>query len=96
MSHPSLDPDLARALQVLAELGPLEVLDVHPTPPKRQPDVPAPGPGPAQPGLFDPQEAPIPATTDPYSHLPPRRRWREVLRHAGAPLPSPPSTRRTA
>ncbi len=102
MSHPSLDPDLTRALEVLAELGPLEVLDVHPTPPERPPDVPAlppgpgPGPEPAQPGLFDPQEAPIPATTDPYSHLPPRRRWREVPRQPGPPRSSAPPTRRTA
>jgi hypothetical protein len=38
MSRPGLDPDLARALEVLtAELGPLQVLDVHPTPPERRP-----------------------------------------------------------
>jgi hypothetical protein len=96
MSHPGLDPDLAAALKVLAELGPLQVLDVHPTPPERRPDVsPAPGPEPAQPGLFDPPPDPAPpATTDPYNHLPPRRRWREVPRHAGAPLSPTPPTRR--
>ena len=101
MSHPDLDPDLNRALQVLtAELGPLEVLDVHPAPPGRPPDVPAlppgPGPEPAQPGLFDPEEAPIPATTDPYSHIPPSRRWREVLRQPGPARSSAPPARRTA
>ena len=102
MSRPGLDPDLAAALQVLAaELGPLQVLDVHPTtPPERRPappPAPAPGPEPAQPGLFDPTpelEPATPATTDPYSHLPPSRRWRAVGRHASAPLspisPTPP------
>jgi hypothetical protein len=89
-----LDPDLAAALEALAELGPLQVLDVHPTPPGRRPASPpaAAGPEPAQPGLFDLQSEPAPpATTDPSSHIPPRRRWREVLRHAGAP-PSPTDT----
>ena len=50
-----LDPDLAAALEVLAELGPLQVVDVNPTPPERRPATPpAPGPEPVQPGLFDP------------------------------------------
>jgi len=64
VSHPGLDPDLAAVLEVLAELGPLEVLDVHPTPGRRPAPPPAPGPKPAQPGLFDPQPAP--------AHLPDR------------------------
>jgi len=94
VSHPSLDPDLAAALEVLAELGPLEVLDVHPTPPERRPtSPPAPGRAPAQPGLFDPQPEPPPATTDPYSHLPPSRRWRAVPRHARLLSPTPPTRR---
>jgi hypothetical protein len=92
MSHPDLAADLAAALEFLQrELGPLQVLDVHPTPPRRPAPPPAPaaaGAEPAQPGLFDAGPDPTPpATTDPYSHIPPRRRWREVLRHAGAPLP---------
>ncbi len=89
-----LDPDLARALEALAELGPLQVLDVHPTPPERRPaPPPAPGPQPAQPSLFDPDPAPAPSTstTDPY--IPLSRRWRAVLRHAGVPLPTPPTER---
>ena len=96
MSRPGLDPELAAALQVLEhELGPLQVLDVHPTPPERRPaPPPAPGPEPAQPSLFDPTPEPAPpAATDPYSHLPPSRRWRAVLRHAGVPLPTPPTER---
>jgi hypothetical protein len=57
-----LDPDLAAALEVLVGLGPLQVLDVHPTPPERRPaPPPAPGPEPAQPGLFDPTAEPAPA-----------------------------------
>jgi hypothetical protein len=90
-----MDPDLAAALKALAELGPLQVLDVYPTPPRRPAPASAPaGPEPAQPGLFDPEPAPAPASTDPYGHLPPRRRWREVLRHAGALLsPTPPAWR---
>lgn len=85
------DPELLAALQALGRgFGPdqISVLDVHPTPPGRRPaPPPAPGPEATQPGLFDPEPAPAPpATTDPYSHLPPRRRWRAVLRHtAGAP-----------
>ncbi len=97
MSRPGLDPELAAALQVLEhELGPLQVLDVHPTPPERRPvPSPAPGPEPAQPSLFDPDPEPAPpATTDPLAHIPPSRRWREVLRHAGAPLAPTPPTRR--
>lgn len=102
VSHPDLAADLGAALEVLAELGPLQVLDVHPTTPRRRPDV---LPAPAaldleQPGLFDPP-GPEPATstststTDPLGHLPPHRRWREVLRHAGAPLSPTPSTWRS-
>jgi hypothetical protein len=46
----SLDPDLARALEVLEHgLGPLQVLDVRPTPPERRP-APAPAPAAAGPG----------------------------------------------
>jgi hypothetical protein len=80
MSRPGLDPELAAALQVLEHgLGPLQVLDVHPTPPRRRPPPPPAPAAATQPGLFD-------AGPDPYSHIPPRRRWREVLRVAGAPL----------
>jgi hypothetical protein len=103
MSHPGLDADLAAALELLQrELGPLQVLDVHPTPPPGRLDVssaPA-GTGPTHPSLFDPPElepAPSPSTTEPLSHIPPSRRWREVL-HAddGRPAPPPPTHRRTA
>jgi hypothetical protein len=101
MSHPGLDPgpdpDLAAALEALAELGPLQVLDVHPTPPERRPPpppAPAAGPDPAQPGLFDPEPAPAPpATTDPYRHHPSSRHWRPVARHD--PLSPTPSTWRS-
>jgi hypothetical protein len=103
MSHPGLDADLAAALEVLqCELGPLQVLDVHPSPPPRRPDVaPAPAAGPTHPSLFDPPELePAPSTststTDPLGHIPPSRRWREVLRHAGAPLSPTPSTWRSS
>ena len=97
MSHP--DPELAAALQVLEHgLGPLQVLDV-PTPPQRRPATP-PAPaaaGPDQPSLFDPTPDPAPtsSTPDPLSHLPPSRRWREVLRHAPPLSPAPTSTRRS-
>ncbi len=103
MSHPGLDPDLAAALQTLEHgLGPLQVLDVHPTPPQRRPATP-PAPaaaGPDQPSLFDPTPEPEPApsptsTADPYSHLPPHRRWREALRHARPLSPATPSTWRS-
>jgi hypothetical protein len=91
MSPPGLDPDLAAALAVLAELGPLQVLDVQPTPPGRRP-APAPAAAaPPPPRLFQPQQPPVPALADPLGHLPPRRRWRPVLRTGGAPL-SPTST----
>jgi hypothetical protein len=56
MSRPDLDSDLAATLELLErELGPLQVLDVHPTPPRRRPTPPpAPAPpGPEQPSLFD-------------------------------------------
>jgi hypothetical protein len=100
MSHPGLDPDLARALEVLEHgLGPLQVLDVRPTPPQRRP-APPPAPaaaGPDQPSLFDPipQPAPSTSTTDPFSHLPPHRRWREALRQARPLSPASPSTWRS-
>jgi hypothetical protein len=97
MSRPGLDPDLARALEVLAgELGPLQVLNVHPTPSERRPAPPlAPGPESAQPSLFDPTPAPpATSTTDPLAHIPPSRRWREVLRLAGVPLSPTAPTRR--
>ncbi len=93
-----LDLDLARALEVLEHgLGPLEVLEVHPTPPGRRPaPPPAPGPEPAQPSLFDPIPQPAPsATTNPLAHIPPSRRWREALRHARPLSPASPTTRRT-
>jgi hypothetical protein len=94
MSHPSLDPDLAAALEVLEpELGPLQVLDVHPTLPRRRPDVVSPAPAvttPEQPNLFDPEPEPAPpATTDPSTH--PGRDPRPT-----APLPTPDTRRRTA
>jgi hypothetical protein len=72
MSHPRLDPDLAAVLELLEELGPLQVLDVHPTLPRRRPDVVSPTPAattPEQPNLFDPEPEPAPpATTDPSAH----------------------------
>jgi hypothetical protein len=100
MSHPGLDPELAAALQVLEHgFGPLQILDVHPTPPQRRPATPpAPaGAGPDQPSLFDPQPepAPGPTSTDPLSHIPPSRRWREALRHARPLSPASPTTRRS-
>jgi hypothetical protein len=66
MSHPTLDLELTAALQVLEhELGPLQGLDVRPTPPRRPAIPPAPAPaGPDPPGLFGP---------------PPTQRWRAVL-----------------
>jgi hypothetical protein len=58
-----LDPELAAALQVLEHaLGPLQVLDVHPTPPQHRP-APAPAPAAArsaQLSLFDPVSEPQP------------------------------------
>ncbi len=100
MSYPGLDLDLAAALQVLEHgLGPLQVLDVRPTPPQRRPAMP-PAPaaaGPDQPSLFDPtpELEPSMSATDPFSHLPPSRRWREALRHARPLSPASPTTRRT-
>jgi hypothetical protein len=101
MSQPTrrLDPELATALQGLERaFGPLQVLDVHPTPPQRRP-VPTPAAAEPQPSLFDPapdpEPEPVSASTstsagDPDSHLPPHRRWRTALRNA-RPL-SPAST----
>jgi hypothetical protein len=93
MNHAGLDPDLAAALKALAELGPLQVLDVYPTPPRRAaPPSPAPAAaGPEQTGLFDHTPAPSTLITDSYSHVPPRQR-RRVLHHAGAALSLAPST----
>jgi hypothetical protein len=104
--RPDLDADLAAALEVLERgLGPVQVLDVGPTPPQRRP-APPPAPaaaGPDQPSLFDSAPEPPPpatsSTTDPLSHVPPS--WREVLRVAGdprptVPLPTPDTRRRTA
>jgi hypothetical protein len=95
----SLDPDLAAALEVLEHgLGPLQVLDVRPTPPQRRPATPpAPAaPEPDQPTLFDPTPEPAPTPiVDPLSQLPPHRHWREVGRHARPLFPAPTSTRRS-
>jgi hypothetical protein len=98
MSPPDLDPDLAAALAVLADLGPLQVLDIHPTPPKHRPaSPPAPAPAaaaPPQPSLFQPQQPPGPARANPLSSIPSSRRWRPVRRHGGAPRsPTPPAWR---
>jgi hypothetical protein len=101
MSRPGLDPDLAAALEVVAaELGPVQVLDVHPTPPRRPAPPPAPaGPESIQPSLFDPTPEPAPSTStsaaDPFGHIPPSWRWRPVLRHARPPSPASPSTWRS-
>jgi hypothetical protein len=94
MSPPDLDPDLAAALEVLAELGPLEVLDGHPTPPGHPP-APAPAPAaPPQPRLFQPQQPPVAVLANPLSHIQPSRGWRAILRQAGAPhSPTPPTWR---
>jgi hypothetical protein len=54
MSNAGLDPDLAVALQVLEHaLGPLQVLEVHPTPPPRRPAPPAPAAASMQPCLLE-------------------------------------------
>jgi hypothetical protein len=99
MSPPDLDPDLAAALEALAELGPLQVLDLHPTTPGRQPTAPpAPAPAaaaPPQPSLFEPQQLPVPVLANPLGHLSSSRRWRAVPRHTGAPLSPTPPTRRS-
>jgi hypothetical protein len=100
MSSPDLDPDLAAALEVLAELGPLQILDVQPTPPGHRPAPPL-GPAsapamaaPLQPSLFEPHQPPVPVLANPLGHLPSNQRWRAVLRTAGAPLsPTPPTWR---
>jgi hypothetical protein len=102
-----LDPELAAALQDLEHaLGPLQVLEVHPSPPERRPATP-PAPaagGPGQPSLFDPTPEPAPgpastatSTTDPSGHLPPSRRWHEAPRHARplSPSSATASTRRS-
>jgi hypothetical protein len=94
MSPPNLDPDLAAALEVLADLGPLQVLDVQPTPPGH-PLAPAPAPAaPPQPSLFQPQQPPVPVLANPRSSIPSRRRGRAIRRHTGAPLSPTPPTRR--
>jgi hypothetical protein len=97
MSPPDLDPDLAAALEVLAELGPLQVLDVYPTPPEHQPaPLPASAPAtaaPPQPSLFESQQPPVPALANPRSSIP-SKRWRVLLSHADAPRsPTPPTWR---
>jgi len=94
MNYPDLASDLAAALQVLSELGPLQVLDVHPSPPRRPP-TPAAPPAAGQPSLFDPEPEPSTSTNDPLAHLPRRRRWRPVPRPA-PPLSPTTSTRRIA
>jgi hypothetical protein len=98
MSPPDLDPDLAAALQVLAELGPLQILDIYPTPPGRRPaPPPAPAPtaaAPPQASLFQPQQPPMPVLANPLSSIPSSRRWRPVLHTGGAPRsPTPPTWR---
>jgi hypothetical protein len=94
MSPPALDPDLAAALEVLAELGPLQVLDVQPTPPGHRPAPPPAAAAPPQPSLLEPQQPPVPAHADPLGNLPSTRRWRATLPNAGALLsPTPPTWR---
>jgi hypothetical protein len=89
-----LDRDLAAALQVLAELGPLQVLEVHLTPPGRRPAPPAAAAASPQPSLFEPGLQPTPPDADALSPLPPGWRWRAFLRNAGAPRsPTPPTWR---
>jgi hypothetical protein len=97
MSPPDLDPDLAAALQVLAELGPLQLLDLHPTPPGRQPaPPPAPAPAaPSPPSLFEPQQPPAPVRANPLGHTPSSRRWHANRRSTGAPRSPTPPTRRS-
>ena len=92
-----LDPDLEHALEVLQrDLGRVEVLGVHPTPPRRPAPPPASAGAPAA-TLFDPPPPPTPPpATDPHGHIPARRRWREVLRQPGAAHSPAPPTRRTA
>jgi hypothetical protein len=96
MSPPDLDPDLAAALEVLAKLGPLQVLDVQPTPPRRR-RAPPPAPAaaaPPQPRLFTPQQPPVPVLADPLGHLPSSRHWRAIVADASAPRsPTPPTWR---
>ena len=97
MSPPDLDPDLAAALQVLADLGPLQVLDLHPTPPGCWP-APPPTPAPAappQPSLFQPQQPPMPVLANPRSSIPSSRRWHAIRRDAGVPRSPTPPTRRS-
>jgi hypothetical protein len=99
MNRPDLDADLAAALEVLAaRLGPLQVLKVYPAPPRppvAPPAAAAGGPKPAQPGLFDLDLEPTSPATDPYRHIPPRRR-RDHLHDASGPLSPLPSTWRNS
>jgi hypothetical protein len=74
MSPPDLDPDLAAALEVLAELGPLQVLDLYPTPPRRRPTPslgPAPAPALGRTPTAQPLPAPAAARSDPRQPAPP-------------------------
>jgi hypothetical protein len=64
MGYPELDPDLARALEVLHRVfapDPPHLLTVAPLPP--QPAPPAPTPGATQPRLPDLPPAPSTSTT---------------------------------
>jgi hypothetical protein len=100
MSCPGLDPDLAAALQVLEYgLGPLQVLDVRPSPPRRPACPPAPaaaGSEPVQPSLFDPTPDPHPDVyhrpVHPPSAEPPLARGPA----RPAPVPNLATTRRNS
>jgi hypothetical protein len=61
MNRRGLDPDLATALQVLEHaLGPLQVLDVYPTPSRRPATSPVPAAASTQPCLLELPAAPPP------------------------------------